>query len=341
MGCERFSPLTYNNTPDSPDYIAVSQMLPWLVNIVNFMIIAISAPSTGSGPALRKTLPEDRRDDQGIYDAPEWGPSSIQSTSSIETDIQWNQLPPEAAARPDIQSEDCLHITLTVSLQVLTRSGGSPCPTLAFIHGGAFSVGSGDRPYYDPLKLCTDALEAGKPIVFASMNHRLGALGFMHSPDVPDLLPANNGLYDQIRAFEWLRLFLRGFGGDSDRITAMGQSAGAASVSLHNCAPRDNPLYRRAIVLSGSSVVMVTMSPEQHRAEFLHQAEKLGIVVRNRSTESIAEDVVNLPVDKLRGLNMVGAPCSGTELISTQDWATMAHARREVPNSWLESQLVG
>ncbi|KAF2224517.1 Alpha/Beta hydrolase protein, partial [Elsinoe ampelina] len=237
------------------------------------------------------------------------------------------------------QSEDCLRLTLTIPIEALETSS-KKLPVAVFIHGGAFMVASGERAYYDSTQLCMDALHTKQPIIFVSMNYRLNALGFMHSPEAADILPANNGLHDQIHAFEWLRTFLPGFGGNIDQITAIGQSAGAASLSLHNSVPRDAPLYRRSIVLSGSSVVLVTMTPEQHQAEFLHQADKLGIATSNRSSHDIALDIVHLPVDQIRELDMPGAPCSGTDLIPSQDWATMAHARHIIPNPWLESQLL-
>ncbi|KAG8625247.1 hypothetical protein KVT40_006998 [Elsinoe batatas] len=298
-----------------------------------------SIPQRFARSVVRTGLPDQGKENLGGYNAFEHGPSSIQPVNSVETDVKWNQLPPEAIGIPQTQSEDCLRLTLTVPNEALETSS-KKLPVVVFIHGGAFMVASGERAYYDPTKLCMDALDTKQPIIFASMNYTLNALGFMHSPEAANILPANNGLHDQIHAFEWLQRFLPGFGGNIDQITAIGQSAGAASLSLHNSVPRAAPLYRRSIVLSGSSVVLVTMTPEQHQAEFLHQAEKLGIVTFNRSSHDIALDIIHLPVDRIRELDMPGAPCSGTDLIPSQDWATMAHARYSVPNPWLESQVL-
>lgn len=123
-------------------------------------------------------------------------------------------------------------------------------------------------------------------------------------------------------------------------MTAIGQSAGAASLSLHNTRFRSNTLYQRAINLSGSTTVLVTMTPEEHLKEFLYQAEKLGIVTQGRSMTDIAMDLIDAPVDAIRSLQYCGAPCSPSELIPEADWATMRHARRTRPNTWLKSQII-
>ncbi|KAL8933060.1 MAG: hypothetical protein Q9216_006541 [Gyalolechia sp. 2 TL-2023] len=99
-------------------------------------------------------------------------------------------------------------------------------------------------------------------------------------------------------------------------------------------------MYRKAITLSGSTTVLVTMTPEEHRREFLYQAEKLGIKIRDCSMEDIAMEVIDAPIDAIRSLEYCGAPCSQSELIPDADWATMRHARYTQPNSWLESQIL-
>ncbi len=82
------------------------------------------------------------------------------------------------------------------------------------------------------------------------------------------------------------------------------------------------------------------MTPEEHQKEFLYQAARLGIKVRDRSMEAIAVEVINAPLDAIRSLEYCGAPCSPSELIAEADWATMKHARYTRPNVWLESQIL-
>ena len=100
-------------------------------------------------------------------------------------------------------------------------------------------------------------------------------------------------------------------------------------------------MYRRSIILSGSSTVLVTMSPEEHRQEFYHQASKLGVPVSNKSAKEVAYQLLDAPLDAIRKLEYTGAPCSESELIPDRDWATMYHAQKAKPNSWLESQILG
>lgn len=81
------------------------------------------------------------------------------------------------------------------------------------------------------------------------------------------------------------------------------------------------------------------MTPEEHQREFLHQAEKLGIDTHGRPITDVAEDVINAPIDAIRGLDYSGAPCSSSELIPEADWATMRRSRHTRPNTWLTSQI--
>ena len=146
-------------------------------------------------------------------------------------------------------------------------------------------------------------------------------------------------LYDRIVAFDWIQRHISGFGGDPHNITAVGQSAGAASLPLHNSRLQSNRLYDKAIVLSGSTTVLVTMTPAEHQAEFLHQADKLGIEISSNSMTDIASKVIDASVEAIRGLEYCEAPCSNTELIP-EDWATMQYARHAKPNAWLQSQIL-
>ncbi|KAM3416272.1 hypothetical protein BST61_g7878 [Cercospora zeina] len=285
----------------------------------------------------RSSLLRDLQGDAEYYDASQWGPSSIQRLDCIETDLKWNQLP-DQPTRIQTQSEDCLRITLTVPGSLLNPE--SEIPVLAFIHGGALAVASGERYYYDPTKLCADALALRKPLLFVSINYRLGPLGFLHSPQAEELLPPNNGLYDQVLAFEWIREFIAGFGGDPDNVTALGQSAGAASLEVHNSNPRDQPLFRQSVVLSGSGSIISVQSPEECHDEFCKMAENLGIVVQDRPAQEIARELRELPVESIRDLVAHGSFCSETEMVADRDWATMRHANLLKPNTWLQSQII-
>ncbi|XP_022644402.1 acetylcholinesterase-1-like isoform X2 [Varroa jacobsoni] len=116
---------------------------------------------------------------------------------------------------------------------------------LVFIYGGGFNIGSTDWEFYDGRMLA-----ARGDIVVASMNYRLGPLGFLNA-NIRDV-PGNMGLYDQQMAIRWIYENIRYFGGDPSKIVLMGESAGAVSVGLHLISPMSRYMIRRVIMHSGS-----------------------------------------------------------------------------------------
>ncbi|MFB7842715.1 carboxylesterase/lipase family protein [Microbacterium sp. NPDC056052] len=142
-------------------------------------------------------------------------------------------------------------------------------PVLVWIHGGAFSWGSGSDPVYDGHRLSTR-----RDVVVVTINYRLGALGFLALPGVPG--SGNVGLLDQLAALRWVRRNIAGFGGDSDNVTIFGQSAGAVSIAAHLAAPPSRGLFHRAIMQSGSGEMVLSAEEASTRAaEF---ARLLGTV---------------------------------------------------------------
>ena len=272
----------------------------------------------------------------GVYDATNLPPASIQPEDSAKTDCKANQFPVDLVQEyRESQTEDCLQLSITLPANTTPSSG---FPVLVFLHGGAFFIGSGSRPYYSPLRFCQQALLSHQPLLFLSVNYRLGAAGFFHTPQSQSLVPANNGLHDQGVAFEWIKKFIGGFGGNPENITAIGQSAGAASISLHNLSGIEN-VWKRSVQLSGSLVTMPSNTPEQHRENFLAQAKKLHIRTDGKDDESIAEEMVHLPVDVLRSLGYVGTPCSSSDILPYET-PSMAITRKRASLATLESQIV-
>lgn len=300
---------------------------------------SIPYASTNQRFARSKLVTELPRDGKNVYDASVVGPSSIQPFGAEKMDADSNQLPSDIIEEEQSQSEDCLRLTITVPTDNLKPE--EQLPVVVFIHGGAFFLNSGERPYYSPLTLCKAALEQKTPIIFVSINYRLGALGFFHSSSASDLIPANNGLYDQLRAFEWIHKFIDGFGGNAENITSIGQSAGAESIALHNISGQKMPLYKRSITFSGTLVTMPAKTPAEHEDNFRQQAQKLGIKTQNRSSAEIAHDMIKAPVEKIRDLSFVGAPCSQSEMMPYER-PTMELSRSGPAGEvdWLESQIV-
>lgn len=267
---------------------------------------------------------ENARHVNGVFDASKPGASSIQPWGSVQSDAESIPLPTDNLKDNEGQSEDCLNLSIHLPLACLDEDNNlrkdAHVPILVFIHGGAFIVGSGNRPYYNPANLVQHAHNRGTPIIFVAINYRLGALGFWHSNRVADLLPENNGLYDQEIAFEWLRDNMTGFGGDISNVTIIGQSAGGQSISVQSMR---RPLFKRAILLSGTAVTMPPMTPEEHHQTFVAHADKLGIRTKGqdgkeRDAREIAKEVINIDVAKIRDLRWVGSPCTKSELFPVE-----------------------
>ncbi|CAL8121152.1 unnamed protein product [Orchesella dallaii] len=136
--------------------------------------------------------------------------------------------------------EDCLYLNVyTPSIQ-----NQSVFPTMVYIHGGGFTDGNGSR-YGAEYFLDED-------VVLITIQYRLAALGFLNSED--GVFPGNVGFKDQVMALKWVRDNVAEFGGDPNRVTIFGNSAGAMSVSFHMVSPLSTGLFHRAITQSGANL---------------------------------------------------------------------------------------
>ncbi|KAI1384570.1 lipase [Hypoxylon trugodes] len=148
-------------------------------------------------------------------------------------------------------SENCL------SLRVARPGDTKPdakLPVMVWIHGGGHALGSASEILYKPDGLVKQAVADGQPLIFVAINYRLGFFGFAISKALIDAKQTNAGLHDQRRALEWVRDNIEAFGGDPDKVTAVGQSVGAADISLHLASyegKRGVP-FQQAIMMSGS-----------------------------------------------------------------------------------------
>lgn len=150
--------------------------------------------------------------------------------------------------------EDCLY------LHVYTPKvcGTDLLPVMVFIHGGGFLVGNPDVVGGTALPLLT------KDIVLVSIQYRLGTLGFLSTGD--SFLPGNMGLKDQTFALQWVRDNIQSFGGDKDKVTIFGESAGGASVSFQMLTPKSEGLFQRAIMQSGSALAPWALRSDHKRS---------------------------------------------------------------------------
>lgn len=139
----------------------------------------------------------------------------------------------------DPQSEDCLFLNIFKPSQAMPSSG---LPTMVWIHGGGFRVGTGNS--FDG-----SVLASFHDVVVVTINYRLDLLGFLSVPRSET--KGNYGLLDQVAALRWVQENIEGFGGNPNQVTLFGHSAGSVSIAMHLLSPLSKGLFQRAIGLSG------------------------------------------------------------------------------------------
>ncbi|KAK5013810.1 hypothetical protein LTR39_003470, partial [Cryomyces antarcticus] len=161
------------------------------------------------------------------------------------------------------QSEDCL----TLNIWTKTSSRKSRKPVLLWIHGGRFTIPGSNNPIYNGQYLADN-----EDVVIVTFNYRVGIFGFPGSPATTQ----NVGLLDQRLAVEWVHNNIAGFGGDPDRITIFGQSAGGVSVDYYSFAWTADPIVHGLISHSGTALSMTPNSPEMSALYFHNVSVTLG-----------------------------------------------------------------
>jgi para-nitrobenzyl esterase len=146
-------------------------------------------------------------------------------------------------------SEDCLYLNVWTTAE----NPDAKLPVMVWIHGGGFNFGCTSLPEYNGPSL------AKRGVVVVTVNYRLGPLGFLVHPflareSVHDV-SGNYGLLDQIAALKWVHKNIAAFGGDPDRVTIFGQSAGSRSLTLLMISPLSAGLFHRAIAESGGPII--------------------------------------------------------------------------------------
>ncbi|KAJ8495240.1 hypothetical protein ONZ51_g1826 [Trametes cubensis] len=222
-------------------------------SVTSFFGIPFAEPPVNE---LRLRLPKPITSYNGTINATLPATQCLQLIPGLRSDLPENIVQAMAAyfstdfASSDIpQGEDCL----TMSVQVPDgTSSGDKLPVLVQFFGGGFTFGSTALTPGDAI--VRRSVEMGQPIVYANMNYRNGALGFLGGKEVKEAGVGNLGLQDQRTALRWVQKYISIFGGDPDKVTLWGESAGAISIGLQMVTNGgDNEgLFRGAIMNSGS-----------------------------------------------------------------------------------------
>ena len=209
--------------------------------IAVFRGVPFAEPPVGD---LRWRAPEPYVAKTASRDAAEFAPACMQSMGILE----WYRDMAEifGSTRDEFAdlhtSEDCLY------LNIWTPSLGAeaPVPVMVYIHGGSNDSGWAYEPDYRGHVL------AERGVVLVSIAYRLGAFGFLSHPETEGDAVANFGLWDQLAALKWLREHIAKFGGDPERITLFGESAGAQDVLALMASEQARGLFHGAILQSNA-----------------------------------------------------------------------------------------
>ncbi|MCY3846430.1 MAG: carboxylesterase family protein [Acidobacteria bacterium] len=192
-------------------------------DIVAFMGIPFAAPPVGD---LRWKPPAPVVPWDGVRDASQSGATCVQNGAQEVT-----------------QSEDCLFLNVWAP-----RETTAPRPVLYWIHGGGYTGGSGTTAIYDGTALAADGA------VVVTINYRLNVFGFLAHPaltaESPQGASGNYGVLDMVAGLEWVRDNIATFGGDPDRVTIFGESAGGGAVMSVMVVPQAEGLFHGAIAQS-------------------------------------------------------------------------------------------
>ena len=189
-------------------------------------------------------------------------------------------LPPEQGP----VGEDCLHLNVwTPGLR-----DGRKRPVMVYIHGGAYSSGSGNNELYDGMNLCRRG-----DVVFVTLNHRLNLFGFLYLADIaPGFEDSGNaGMLDLVLALEWVRDNIEEFGGDPKRVLIFGQSGGGAKCATLMGMPAAKGLFHRVITMSGQQITASRRETATARTR--------AVLKELNLSESKIDELRNLPMEQL------------------------------------------
>ncbi|TKR80858.1 hypothetical protein L596_014850 [Steinernema carpocapsae] len=216
------------------------------------------------------------------YSAVEYGPPCIQFMDFHSND----RFSSENIKR---QSEDCLYLNIFSPYDSLDES--KLYPIVVWIHGGSFLAGSGDTGI-DMETLAKNFVFKGITVV--TINYRLGPLGFM-SVNYDSHIDANFGIWDQKMALDWIHLNIKQFNGNPAQVTIMGESAGAAAVSLLALSPLTKNIVHQAIAMSGSAMAGWAIERQQNPNWDIQNVADYIRCEKTISSEDLADILAHQP----------------------------------------------
>ncbi|GIY55981.1 acetylcholinesterase-1 [Caerostris darwini] len=242
--------------------------------VQTFLGIPYAKPPIGD---LRFSKPEPKEPWAETFMATSMAPACIQNAIYP---FPWYDFEPG-------KSEDCLYLNIWAPIDAKEDSKKA---VMFWMHGGG-PFGSNRKTVYDGRSLA-----AFGDVILVSPNFRLGLLGFFTSGTAE--LPGNNGLWDLITALHWVRDNIEFFGGDPDRITLHGESSGSFYVSLFCLSPFTKGLFSKAILQSGTAMLLQSNTVDMNVATSQRIAKAVDCATDDRNIENDTQNVLKCLKEK-------------------------------------------
>ncbi|XP_045169598.2 cholinesterase 1-like [Mercenaria mercenaria] len=226
-------------------------------------------------------------------------------------------------------TEDCLFLNVYAPHQDPDKVTGHA--VMVFIHGGGFSLGTGNT-------YIGDRLASVGNVIVVTINYRLWIWGFLDFND--ERAPGNMGLWDQQMALKWVNEYIESFGGDKDRVTIFGNSAGAISVGLQALYPKNKGLFQNVIAESGSPTIMSlvknineNIQPATYLAQLLNcRTENNDLVfecIQKSDSESMFKAFKNALADPRLFWNIMFTPTIDGEFLKSSPARLVEQAKTD------------
>ena len=272
--------------------------------IKTFKGVPFAAPPTGDN---RWREPQPLQPWQGIRECHDYAPDPMQEP--IFGDMNFGA---------DSISEDCLYLNIWTPAITMNEK----LPVLIYFNGGGLMAGSGSEPRYAGMAM------ARRGMICVTANYREGIFGFFAHPELSKETAykgsGNYGFLDQQAAIRWVHENISLFGGDPERITIAGESAGSMSVSALMASPLSRGLFAQAIGSSGSVIA-------DKRVKSLAEAEKAGMEMMRRMGYKSVKEMRKVPADVLmKQANVRNVPIYNIDnhFLTEQPFATYAAGRQ-------------
>ena len=272
--------------------------------IKTFKGVPFAAPPTGDN---RWREPQPLQPWQGIRECHDYAPDPMQEP--IFGDMNFGA---------DSISEDCLYLNIWTPAITMNEK----LPVLIYFNGGGLMAGSGSEPRYAGMAM------ARRGMICVTANYREGIFGFFAHPELSKETAykgsGNYGFLDQQAAIRWVHENISLFGGDPERITIAGESAGSMSVSVLMASPLSRGLFAQAIGSSGSVIA-------DKRVKSLAEAEKAGVDMMRRMGYKNVKEMRRVPAEALmKQANVRNVPVYNIDnhFLTEQPFATYAAGRQ-------------